>query len=156
MTTRGLQVGTADLGDRLTGLTLSTVEVWLPKAGGAATTSGAGRYTDAFTFAGTFELPERLDRRLSTLIDVKPQMPTRGAQSSASADARLAQKGKLTVDAGSFDAGRDTGAAPVGLGVVVCVGGRWVVRRPRLVYCSRASSQQLCRSTDEQSIGTER
>src|SRR5215813_11500967 len=40
-----LQVGSADLGDRLRGLALSTVEVSLPKTGGAATASGAGRYT---------------------------------------------------------------------------------------------------------------
>jgi hypothetical protein len=35
-----LQVGSADLGDRLPGLTLSTVEVSRPKAGSAATASG--------------------------------------------------------------------------------------------------------------------
>jgi hypothetical protein len=99
-----LQVGSADLGDRLPGLTLSTVEVSLPGAGGAATTSGAGRYTDAkFTFAGTFELPERLDGRFSTLIDLKSQMAAGGAPPSASADTSLALNGKLTVDAGSFD-----------------------------------------------------
>jgi AsmA protein len=99
-----LQVGSADLGDRLPGLTLSTVEVSLPKAGGAATTSGAGRYTDAaFTFAGTFELPERLDGRFSTLIDLKARMAAGGTQASASGDASLAVNGKLTLDAGSFD-----------------------------------------------------
>jgi len=79
-----LQVGSADLGNRLPGLTLSTVDVSLPKAGGTATTSGAGRYTDTtFTFAGTFGLPDRLDGRFSTLVDLKSQMATGGAQASA-------------------------------------------------------------------------
>ena len=99
-----LQVGSADLGDRLPGLVLNTVEVSLPKAGGAATTSGAGRYTDAtFTFAGTFELPERLDGRFSTLIDLKARMAAGGTPASASGDASLALKGKLILNAGSFD-----------------------------------------------------
>jgi len=99
-----LQVGSADLGNRLPGLTLSTVDVSLPKAGGTATTSGAGRYTDrTFTFAGTFELPERLDGRFTTLIDLKARMTVKGTQASASADASLALNGKLTIDAGSFD-----------------------------------------------------
>ena len=99
-----LQVGNADLADRLPGLTLSTVEVSLPKAGGAATTSGAGRYNGrTFSFAGTFEVPERLDRRFSTLIDLKARMAADGTQASASADGSLALKGRLTLDAGSFD-----------------------------------------------------
>jgi AsmA protein len=101
-----LQVGSADLGDRLPGLTLGTVEVSLPKAGGAATTSGAGRYADrAFTFAGTFDVPERLDGRFTTLIDLKARMAATagGTQASASADGTLALKGKLALDTGSFD-----------------------------------------------------
>src|SRR5689334_15002460 len=86
-----LQVGSADLGDRLPGLVLNAVEVSLPKAGGTSTTSGAGRYADAtFTFAGTFELPERLDRRFTTLIDLKARMAAGGTQASASGDASLA------------------------------------------------------------------
>jgi len=101
-----LQVGSADLGDRLPGLTLGIVEVSLPKAGGAATTSGAGRYADrAFTFAGTFDVPERLDGRFTTLIDLKARMAATagGAQASALADGTLALKGKLALDTGSFD-----------------------------------------------------
>ena len=99
-----LHVGSADLGDRLPGLTLSTVEVSLPKAGGAATSSGAGRYADTtFTFAGTFELPERLDGRFSTLVDVTARMAADRRQTSVSADASLALNGKLTLNAGSFD-----------------------------------------------------
>jgi hypothetical protein len=101
-----LQVGSADLGDRLPGLTLGIVEVSLPKAGGAATTSGAGRYADrAFTFAGTFDVPERLDGRFTTLIDLKARMAATagGTQASASADGTLALKGKLALDTGSFD-----------------------------------------------------
>jgi hypothetical protein len=99
-----LQVGSADLGDRLPGLTLSTVEMSLPKAGRAATTSGSARYADrAFTFAGTFELPEQLDGRFSTPIDLKARMAAGETQASASADGSLALKGRLTLDAGSFD-----------------------------------------------------
>jgi AsmA protein len=99
-----LQIGSADLGDRLPGLTLGKVEVSLPKASGGATTSGAGRYTDrAFTFAGKFDLPERLDGRFSTLIDLKARMAEDGTRVSASADGSLALKGRLTLDAGSFD-----------------------------------------------------
>jgi uncharacterized protein involved in outer membrane biogenesis len=97
-----LQVGSADLGDRLPGLTLGNVEMALPKAGGAARTSGAGRYTDkAFTFAGTFALPERLDGRFSTSIDVNAQMAAGGTKRSA--EGSLALKGRLALDAGSFD-----------------------------------------------------
>jgi hypothetical protein len=99
-----LQVGSSDLGDRLPGLTLSVAEVSLQKAGGAATTSGAGRYINrTFTFAGTFELPKRLDGRFSTLIDLKARMAAGGTQASASADTSLALNGKLTLNAGSFD-----------------------------------------------------
>jgi len=55
-----LQAGSADLGDRLPGPTLSTVEVSRPQAGGVATTSGAGRYIErTFNFARMFELPGR-------------------------------------------------------------------------------------------------
>jgi hypothetical protein len=58
--------------------------VSLPKAGAAARTSGAGRYTDkAFTFAGTFALPERLGGRFSTLIDLNAQMAAGGTKRSA-------------------------------------------------------------------------
>ena len=99
-----LRVESADLGDRLPGLTLNTVEVSLPKAGSAAITSGAGRYADwTFTFAGTFELPERLDGRFSTLIDLKARMAAGGTRASASAHSSLALNGKLTLNAGSFD-----------------------------------------------------
>jgi hypothetical protein len=105
-----LQVGSADLGDRLPGLTLSTVEVSRPKAGAAATTSGTGRYSDrTFTFAGTLDLPERLDGRFSTLIDLKARMASGQTQASASADGSLTLKGKLNLDAGSF-AGLDATA----------------------------------------------
>jgi hypothetical protein len=97
-----LRVGSADLGDRLPGLTLGTVEVSLPRAGAAARTSGAGRYTDkAFTFAGTFALPERLDGRFSALIDLNAQMAAGGTKGSA--DGTLTLKGRLALDAGSFD-----------------------------------------------------
>jgi AsmA protein len=99
-----LLVGSSDLGDRLPGLTLSAVEVSLPKAGGAATTSGAGRCINrTFTFAGTFELPKRLDGRFSTLIDLKARMAAGGTQASASADTSLALNGKLTLNVGNFD-----------------------------------------------------
>ena len=55
-----LQAGSADLGDRLPGPTLSTVEVSRPQAGGVATTSGAGRYIErTFNFAGMFEARTR-------------------------------------------------------------------------------------------------
>jgi uncharacterized protein involved in outer membrane biogenesis len=97
-----LRVGSADLGDRLPGLTLGTVEVSLPRAGAAARTSGAGRYTHKeFTFSGTFALPERLDGRFSTLIDLNAQVAAGGTKGSA--DATLALKGRLALDAGSFD-----------------------------------------------------
>jgi len=119
-----LQVGSADLGDRLPGLTLGTVEVSLPKAGGTAITSGAGRYTDrTFSFAGTFDLPERLDGLFSTLIDLKAQMAAGGTQALASADGSLALKGKLTLDAGSFH-GLD---ATVGLSLPGLAASRWVL-----------------------------
>jgi AsmA protein len=99
-----LQIGGADLGDRLPGLTLGNVEVSLPKAGGAAIASGAGRYTDRiFSFAGTFDLPERLDGRFSTPIDLKAQVAASGTRSLASAEGSLALKGRLTLEAGSFD-----------------------------------------------------
>jgi hypothetical protein len=99
-----LQVGSGDLGNRLPGLTLNTVEVSLPKAGSAAITSGAARYADrTFNFAGTFELPERLDGRFGTLIDLKARMAAGGTRASASADSSLALNGKLTLNAGSFD-----------------------------------------------------
>jgi len=100
-----LQVGSVDLNDRLPGLTLNTVEVSLPKTGAAATTSGAGRYVDRlFTFAGTFGVPERLDGPTSTPIDLKARVTaTAGrAQASGTADGRLALKGRLALDAGSF------------------------------------------------------
>jgi AsmA protein len=99
-----LQVAGADLRDRMPGLTLSIVKVSLPKAGGAATTSGAGSYADTtFTFAGTFELPEHLDGRFSTLMDLKARMAAGETRASASADGSLALNGKLTLNAGSFD-----------------------------------------------------
>jgi AsmA protein len=109
-----LQVGSADLRDRLPGMALGSVEVALPKAGGTATTSGAGRYTDrTFTFAGTFDVPERLEKRFSTIIDLKARTatPADGRQAPASGDGSLALKGKLSLDSGSF-AGLD---ATVGL-----------------------------------------
>ena len=119
-----LQIGSADLGDRLPGLTLGTVEVSLPKAGGTAITSGAGRYTDrTFSFAGTFDLPERLDGLFSTLIDLKAQMAAGGTQALASADGSLALNGKLTLDAGSFH-GLD---ATVGLSLPGLAASRWVL-----------------------------
>ena len=63
---------------------------------------GAGRYTDkAFTFAGTFALSERLDRRFSTLIDLNAQMAAGGTKRSA--EGTLALKGRLALNAGSFD-----------------------------------------------------
>jgi AsmA protein len=97
-----LRVGSADLGDRLPGLMLGTVEVSLPRAGAAARTSGAGRYTDkAFTFAGTFAVPERLDGRFSAPIDLNAQMAAGGTKGSA--EGSLALKGRLALDAGSFD-----------------------------------------------------
>lgn len=101
-----LEVGSANLGDRLPGLTLGTVEVSLPKTGAAATTSGAGRYADrAFTFGGTFGVPERLEGRFSTPIDLKARMAATAGetQASGSTDGRLALKGRLALDAGSFD-----------------------------------------------------
>src|SRR5215469_16897534 len=128
-----LRVESADLGDRLPGLTLSTVEVSLPKAGSAAITSGAGRYADrTFTFAGTFELPERLDGRFGTLIDLKARMAAGGTRASASADSSLALNGKLTLNAGSFD-GLD---ATVGL------------RMPTLVALQSVLSRDLPALTD--------
>jgi AsmA protein len=121
-----LQVGSADLGDRMPRLTLSTVEVSLPKAGGAATTSGSGRYADTtFTFAGTFELPEHLDGRFSTLIDLKTRMAVGETRASASAGASLALKGKLTLNGGSFD-GLD---ATVGLRLPTLAASRSVLSR---------------------------
>jgi len=121
-----LQAGSADLGDRLPGLTLSTVEVSLPKAGGAVTTSGAGRYADTtFTFAGTFELPEHLDGRFSTLIDLKARIAAGETQASASADESLALKGTLTLKSGSFD-GLD---ATVGLRLPTLAASRSVLSR---------------------------
>jgi uncharacterized protein involved in outer membrane biogenesis len=103
-----LQVGSADLGDRLAGLTLSTLELSRTKAGGAVTTSGTGRYSDStFTFAGTLDLPQRLDGRFRTLIDLKARMAA--SRTQASAEGGLTLKGKLTLDAGSF-AGLDATA----------------------------------------------
>ena len=99
-----LQAGSADLRDRLPGLMLNAVEVSRPKAGSAVTTSGAGHYAEnTFTFAGTFELPERLDGRFSTVIDLKARVAAGGIQAQESADDSLALKGRLTVDAGTFD-----------------------------------------------------
>ena len=101
-----LQVGSADLDDRLPGLTLSAVEVLLPKAGAAAATSGTGRYADrAFTFGGTFGVPERLDGRISAPLDLQARVGSTadGARASGTADGSLALKGKLTLDWGSFD-----------------------------------------------------
>jgi AsmA protein len=133
-----LQAGSADLGDRLPGLTLSTVEVSLPKAGGAATTSGAGRYADTtFTFAGTFELPEHLDGRFSTLIDLKARIAAGETQASALADDSLALKGTLTLKSGSFD-GLD---ATVGL------------RLPTLATSRSVLSRDLPAFTDGSLIG---
>jgi hypothetical protein len=87
-------------------------------------TSGAGRYTDrTFSFAGTLDLPERLDGRFSTLIDLKAQMAAGGTQALASADGSLALKGKLTLDAGSFD-GLD---ATVGLNLPALAASRLVL-----------------------------
>jgi AsmA protein len=121
-----LQVGSADLGDRLSGLMLRTVEVSLPKTGGAATTSGAGRYTDTtFTFAGTFELPGRLDGRFSTLIDLKARLAAGGTQASASPDASLALNGELSLNGGTFD-GLD---ATVGLRLPALAASRSVLSR---------------------------
>jgi uncharacterized protein involved in outer membrane biogenesis len=99
-----LQIGSAELGDRLPGLTLRTVDVSLPKVGRAATTSGTGRYADrVFTFAGTFDVPERLDGRLSAAIDLKARMAATAGAGEVSVDDSLAVKGRVALAAGSFD-----------------------------------------------------
>jgi len=100
-----LRIGGGNLDDRIPGLLLGTVEVSLPKAGAAAATSGTGRYADRpFSFAGTFGVPERLDGRISTPIDLKAQADaTAGrARVSVTADGSLALKGGLALDSGSF------------------------------------------------------
>ncbi|MDQ2804489.1 MAG: AsmA family protein, partial [Pseudomonadota bacterium] len=101
-----LQVGAANLSDRLPGLTLDTVEVSLPKAGGAATTSGTGRYAGrAFDFGGTFGVPERLGGRITTPIDMKARTvaATVGLRAPRMAAGNLAVKGWLALDGGSFN-----------------------------------------------------
>lgn len=100
------QTGGGDLNERLPGLTLGAVEVSLPRAGAVATTSGAGRYADrAFTFGGTFGVPERLDGRISTPLDLKARTTAAavGVRAPGPADGSLALKGTLALDAGSFD-----------------------------------------------------
>lgn len=102
-----LEVGSANMDDRLPGLTLGTVEVSLPKAGALAATSGAGHYADrAFIFEGTFGMPERLEGRIRTPVDLKARVGTTagGARAPGAADSgSLALKGKLALDAGNFD-----------------------------------------------------
>jgi len=128
-----LKVGSADLGVHLPGLTLRNVEVSRLKAGSAATASGTGRYSDAaLTFGGTFDLPERLDGRLSTRIDLKAQMAAGETQTSASAGGSLVLKGKLTLNAGSFD------------GLDVTVG----LRLPKLAVSRSTISRDLPGLTD--------
>jgi AsmA-like protein len=140
-----LQVGSGDLGDRMPGVTLNTVEVSLPKAGGAATTSGSGRYADTtFTFAGTFELPEHLDGRFSTLIDLKTRMAAGETGASASADASLALKGKLTLNGGTFD-GLD---ATVGLRLPTLAASRSVLSRDLPAFTDVSLGGRLIIPTD--------
>ena len=59
-----LRFDSADLGDRVPGLSLSGVALALPKEGGVATASGAGRYlTQGFGFNATLAVPVLLDGR---------------------------------------------------------------------------------------------
>lgn len=101
-----LSIGAADLGDRVPGLTLGAVEASLPTVAGVATVTGAGRYADsAFTFAGTFGAPGRLDGRVSTPITLTAQVNAAadGVRPSSPANGSLVLKGKLALAAGDFD-----------------------------------------------------
>ena len=81
-----LQIGGADLSDRLPGVTLGAVEAALPEAGGAAAASGTGRYAGrAFTFEGTFGVPERLDRRIDTPVRLNARVAAAAVGGAAQA-----------------------------------------------------------------------
>ena len=97
-----LHVGSADLGDRLPGLTLSAVDATLPQAGALATITGSGSFAgQGFSLGGNFGVPEHPDGPVNVPIDLTAQShPT---DNGRTAPGSLAVKGKLALNTGSFD-----------------------------------------------------
>jgi AsmA protein len=97
-----LHVGSADLGDRLPGLTLGAVDVALPQAGALATITGSGSFAgQGFSLGGNFGVPEHPDGPVNVPIDLTAQShPTANGRT---APGSLAVKGKLALNTGSFD-----------------------------------------------------
>ena len=96
-TTR-LHIGSADLGNIVTGLKLGAVDVALPEAGGLATVTGLASFAgQALSLGGSFGVPVHPDGPVSLPIDLTAR-PT----PNAAATGTLALKGKLTLDTGTF------------------------------------------------------
>ena len=92
-----LHIGSADLGDRVPGLSLSATDIALPKAGGLASIAGSGSFSgQGFTIGGSFGVPEHPDGRVSIPIDLTVTAKGKAAGS-------VAAKGKLGLDTGRFD-----------------------------------------------------
>ena len=89
-----LYFASADLTDRVPGLTLGATDVSLPAAGGRAAITGTGSYArQPFKLQGAFGVPRQLDGRATSAID----LTLAGLSSS------LVLKGKLGLDTLAFN-----------------------------------------------------
>ena len=100
-----LQVGSADLGDRVPGLRLGTVAVSLTAAGGAAAISGEGSYAgQPFDFDGKAVVPQHLDGPAALPIDLTARAPAAANGNAAGgAQGSVTVNGRLALNTGRFD-----------------------------------------------------
>ncbi len=98
-----LRFASADLRDRVPGLTLGATSVVLPKAGGTASVDSSGQYAGTgFRLTGGVGVPTHPDGKVSVPIDLTMATAKKG-------DGSLALKGTVALEALQF-AGLDAGA----------------------------------------------
>lgn len=103
--TTSLRFQSADLGDRVPGLTVQAVDVTLPIAGAAAAISADGRFRNqAFTLGGSFGVPLHPDGPTNVPIDLTIQTGSSENPNKRPGVSRgsLAVKGTLALHTGRF------------------------------------------------------
>lgn len=102
-----LRFASADLQDRVPGLTLGAVEASLPAAGGQAAVAGDGRYNDTpFKLQGAFGVPTHPDGAVTVPVELRIDAASQAANPVRGS---LALNGKLTLETLRF-AGLETAA----------------------------------------------